>query len=351
MIKNNKKIFIFAIIFLIIVVFIFKLIHTNKNLKESNIITEDENSLFGELNSLSSWVTYWDLDVDDEIMELENKLDSLSYFAAYFNNNNEIVLPEKLLTYYNNTNLYKFKKYISIVNDIVYDDGTSSVKNKEVLSKVLSDDTARRNHIKEIIDLAKKYDFDGVEIDYEQIKEDISLWKDFLLFIKDLYSEATFNNLELRVLLEPNAPIDKLEFVEGPTYVMMCYNLHGAFSGPGEKANEKFIKDLMEKMKKINSNKAFAIPTGGFQWSEDGKTKAVSELEVNKIKKQYNVELKRDDKSKYLYFNYTDENKVKHEVWYADNVTLKDLYIPINQWGYEVNLWRLGGNLFENTNR
>ena len=108
MIKNNKKIFIFAIIFLIISVFILKLINENKNIKESNIITEDENPLFGELNNLSSWITYWDLNVDDEIMELDNKLGSLSYFAAYFDDNNQLVLPEKLLKYYNDTNLMNF---------------------------------------------------------------------------------------------------------------------------------------------------------------------------------------------------------------------------------------------------
>ena len=347
MIKNNKKIFIFAIIFLIISVFILKLINENKNIKESNIITEDETPLFGELNNLSSWITYWDLNVDDEIMELDNKLGSLSYFAAYFDDNNQLVLPEKLLKYYNDTNLYKFKKYISIVNDIVYDDGTSSIKDKEVLSKVLSDETARRNHINEIIDLAKKYDFDGIEIDYEQIKEDISLWKDFLLFIKDLYSESTSNNLELRVLLEPNVPIDKLNFIEGPTYVMMCYNLHGAFSGPGEKSNQEFIKELIDKMKKVPGEKSFAIPTGGFDWADNGNTKSISEIEAKQMLGENKIEAKRDDKTQYLYFNYTDKENIKHEVWYADQVTIRHLSEVIIEEGYDVSLWRLGGNLFD----
>ena len=357
MIKKHRKIYILigVLILTIISIFLLKLINNKKNIEENNVTTQrnnlstnvDNQELFMNLNDLSSWVVYWDLNVDKEIKKLDNKLGNLSYFGANFNESNELVIPEKLIEYYNETKPYNFKKYITIVNDVVYDNGKSSLKDKGVLSKVLSDEVSRENHINEIIDLAKKYEFDGIEIDYEQIKEDLGLWDNFLLFIRDLYNESNSNNLDLRVLLEPNAPMDKLNFIEGPTYVMMCYNLHGSFSNPGEKANVKFIKDLIEKMEVINSNKSFAIATGGFDWSEDGKTKAVSELEVNKIKNQYNIDVNRDDNSKYLYFNYIDENKTKHEVWYADKITLKYLYSPIIDSGYDVSLWRLGGNLFK----
>ena len=346
--KNNKKTIILVGILILIVIAILALIllNTKKGIKEKNKVYEEKITLFEELDTLSSWVTYWDLNADREIMELDNKLSSLSYFAANFNDSNELVIPDKLIKYYNDTKQYNFKKYITIVNDIVHNDGTSSVKDIEVLSKVLRDENSRKNHIKEIIDLATEYGFNGIEVDYEQIKDDMGLWNEFLLFIKELYNEAINNNLELRVLLEPNSPIDKLNFIEGPTYVMMCYNLHGSFSKPGEKANEKFIQDLIEKMESINSKKAFAIATGGFDWEEGGRTKAVSEIEANKIKEKYNVDVNRDDNSKYLYFNYIDKNNVKHEVWYGDKVTLKYLYNPIIESGYDVNIWRLGGNLF-----
>lgn len=356
MIKKHRKIYILigVLILTIISIFLLKLINKKKNIEENNVTTPrnnlstnaDNEELFVNLNDLSSWVVYWDLNVDKEMKKLDNKLSSLSYFAANFNESNELVIPEKLIEYYNETKPYNFKKYITIVNDVVYDNGKSSLKDKGVLSKVLSDEVSRKNHINEIIDLAKNYEFDGIEIDYEQIKEDLGLWDNFLLFIKELYSNASSNNLELRVILEPNAPIDKLEFIEGPTYVMMCYNLYGPFSEPGEKANKKFIEDLIEKMKSIGSDKKFAIATGGFDWGENGKTKSVSELEANKIISEYNVDVKRDDNSKYIFFYYIDKDNIKHEVWYADKVTLEYLYKTITEAGYEVSLWRLGGNLF-----
>lgn len=356
MIKKHRNIYILigVLILIIISLVLFKLIDKNRTVEENNVTTPrnnlstnvDNEDLFADLNHLSSWVVYWDLNVDEEIKTLDNELSSISYFAVNFNEKNQLVIPEKLIEYYNETKTYNFKKYITIVNDVVYDNGKSSLKDKGVLSKVLSDEVSRKNHINEIIDLAKKYEFDGIEIDYEQIKEDLGLWDNFMLFINELYNNANSNDLDIRVILEPNVPFDKLEFIKGPTYVMMCYNLYGPFSEAGEKANEKFIEELIEKMEKVDSDKEFAIATGGFDWGEKGKTKSVSELEANKILREYNVDVQRDDNSKYLYFYYMDKENVKHEVWYADKVTLEYLFKTVIESGYDVSLWRLGGNLF-----
>ena len=145
MIKKHRKIYILigALILTIISIFLLKLINNKKNIEENNVTTPrnnlstnvDNQELFMNLNDLSSWVVYWDLNVDKEIKKLDNKLGSLSYFGANFNESNELVIPEKLIEYYNETKPYNFKKYITIVNDVVYDNGKSSLKDKGVLSK------------------------------------------------------------------------------------------------------------------------------------------------------------------------------------------------------------------------
>ncbi len=358
MIKKRRDIYslfgVLILIILIISILLVKLMDNKKKIKNDNITTPSNNqstnvgneNLFTDLNRLSAWIVYWDLDVDEEMKILDKKLSSLSYFAANFNEENQLVIPDKLIEYYNESKSYNFKKYITIVNDVVYDNGKSTLKDKDILSKVLSDEVSRTNHVDEIIELAKRYDFDGIEIDYEQIKDDLDLWYNFMLFINELYESANSNGLDIRIILEPNVPFDKVDFVKGPTYVMMCYNLHGPFSEPGVKSNKKFIEDLIEKMEKIDSNKEFAIATGGFDWGKDGKTNSVSELEAKKILSEYNVEVQRDSDSKYLYFYYTDKKNVKHEVWYADKITLEYLFNVVIESGYDFSLWRLGGNLF-----
>lgn len=346
--KYKRKFILIGIIILLIGSVVLKnVLKKDGSIEIPNKISQKKNNdIFSDIDNLTSWIVYWDLNVDSEINMLNKKLSSISYFAVNFNENNDLIVPEKLEMYYNKTKSYNYEKYITIVNDIVNDDGTSLLKDKEILNILLSDELSREKHINDIIYLAKEYGFDGIEIDYEQIKDDLYLWGNFILFINELYNQALDNNLKLRVILEPNAPIDRLNFMEGPTYVMMCYNLHGGFSEPGEKSNQEFIEELIDKMKDVPGEKVFAIATGGFDWQDNGNTKSVSEIEAKQILLENNIEAKRDDKSKYLYFSYTDKENIKHEVWYADQTTLEYLSNVIVEAGHEVSLWRLGGNLF-----
>lgn len=314
--------------------------------KDNNLAFTEETKVFqNDINNLSAWVVYWDLNCDKEIKNLDKKLKNISYFAVNFNSNNELIMPEKLINYYNETKSSNYNKYITIVNDKINSDGSSLLKDTNLLKALLSNSDLRSKHIEEIINLAGKYNFDGIEIDYEQIKNDMKLWDDYILFINELYQRAEKEGLKLRVLLEPSIPFDKLSFDEGPTYVMMCYNLHGGFSKPGEKANPKFIMDLIEKMRKVPGKKDFAIATGGFNWASNGKTTSVSEIEANCILKEYGAKVKRDNESQCLFFNYKDEENIEHEIWYADSITLKSWMKVIMEKGYDISIWRLGGNL------
>ncbi len=346
--NNVRKSFIFAglVISLITVIFI-TVSSKEANSKSKDVALNKDTKVFAEnINNLSAWVVYWDLNSDKEIKTLDKKLKNISYFAANFNSNNQLVMPEELINYYNKTKSYDYNKYITIVNDKVNDDGSHSLKDTNLLKALLSNPDSRSKHIEEIINLAVKYDFDGIEIDYEQIKNDIKLWDDYIPFINELYQKAENKGLKLRVVLETNTPFDKLSFPEGPTYVLMCYNLHGGFSKPGEKANPEFIRNSIEKMSKVPGKKDFAIATGGFNWASNGKTTSVTEAEASNLLKKYNAKAERDTESQCLFFNYKDENNIKHEVWYADKVTLESWMKVITEKGYDISIWRLGGNLF-----
>ena len=48
----------------------------------------------------------------------------------------------------------------------------------------------------------------------------------------------------------------------------------------------------------------------------------------------------------YINFKYSDEKGKEHEVWYADTETINELMKVIDDNGYRVSIWRLGGNLF-----
>jgi spore germination protein len=351
--KKVKNTWIFIIVTLIVSMFLQGCSRENnlsENNKEENeqIVDNDNKETFDvNIDNLSAWVAYWDLDVQGELMSLDKQLKEISYFAAYFDLNNELTMPKQLINYYDKTRHEDYIKYLTIVNDKINSDGSSSLKNTDLLKSLLADSNLRSKHVKEIIDLTSQYGFNGIEIDYEQIKGDMELWNNYLLFIKELYNECDKIGLKLRVILEPNTPFDNLEFVEGPTYVMMCYNLHGGFSKPGEKANPKFIKELMDKMKSVPGDKKFAIATGGFNWASDGKVTSLSEVEAQGLVKEYVVKEERDTESQGLVFKYTDRNSIEHEVWYADKNTLNSWMKVIEEEGYGISIWRLGGNVFQ----
>lgn len=346
---RKRLIFVGSVILLVVLIPVIYITVSSKesNSKNKDVALDKDTKVFGEnINNLSAWVVYWDLNSDKEIKTLDEKLKNISYFAANFNSNNELRMPEELINYYNKTKDYKYNKYMTVVNDKLNDDGSYSLKDTNLLKSLLSNPDSRSKHIEEIINLAVKYGFDGIEIDYEQIKNDIKLWDNYILFINELYQKAEKGGLKLRVVLETNTPFDKLSFAEGPTYVLMCYNLHGGFSKPGEKANPEFIRNSIEKMSKVPGKKDFAIATGGFNWASNGKTTSVTEAEASNLLKKYNAKAERDDKSQCLFFNYKDEDNIEHEVWYADKTTLESWMKVITEKGYNISIWRLGGNLF-----
>ncbi|SQC01935.1 hypothetical protein [Clostridium tetanomorphum] len=100
-------------------------------------------------------------------------------------------------------------------------------------------------------------------------------------------------------------------------------------------------------MSKVPGKKNFAIATGGFDWASNGKTMAVSEAEVKSILKKYNTKVQRHNESQCLFFNYKDEDNIEHEVWYGDITTLNFWMKGIAEKGYDISIWRLGGNLFQ----
>lgn len=123
--------------------------------------------------------------------------------------------------------------------------------------------------------------------------------------------------MTLHVVLEPSFPFD-VKLPNGPSYTVMAYNVHGYHSGPGAKATFSFLNDLVKKIKKSNQDLAIAFATGGFDWGAEGKTVALTELEVEQILAETQAEKKRDKTSGAVYFTYIDDSRISHEIWYAD---------------------------------
>lgn len=299
-----------------------------------------------------SWNVYWDQESSLEELEiLGERLTSLSHFAAYFDSQNNLFIPETLINFYEESkdlnDGYQYDHYLTFVNDKINEDGSSSLKDRALLHDLLATDATRKEHIQDILQLVRERQFDGIEIDYEAIKDDLALWNDFATFIQELYQAASAENISLRVLFEPSAPLDSLGLPEGPEYVMMAYNLNGFGTEAGPKADREFIIEMVEKLKELPGHITLALATGGFDWQADIVV-ALTEVQAETLRQSHNVESRRDEESQYLVFNYVDEDNKEHEVWYADYNTLKYMMDVSSELGINsFALWRMGGNIYE----
>ncbi len=313
---------------------------------EDNQTTQPEKD-----RKISVWTTYWDTeDLKKEIREISSSIENISYFAAYFDKDGKLFIPEKVNETYkmvnDNYSKQNFGSYLSIVNDLVEEDGRSSLKDTKLLYALLSSKSSVEKHIEEIVRIVVDNGYEGIEIDYEGMKEDLELWSLFVDFLENLQVDAERENLNLKVLLEPNFPVESIILPEGPEYTIMCYNLHGIGTKPGPKADKNFILNMLAKMKNLPGNIGFAMATGGFKFYED-KVEQLSERQAVELAKIYNSEIIRDRESNALYFSYI-ESDVKYEIWYSDHKTLDYWFSIVEDKGegkYGLSLWRLGGNI------
>lgn len=303
-----------------------------------------------DTSDISVWYPYWDYaTADAELKAIGDNLDTICFFAAYYDVNNKPFIPEDTTKTYNklskNGTLKSRNTYLTFVNDKLLEKG-SSLKDTDLLYALIGNEELARQHVADVIALTKSLGCAGVEIDYEAIKKDYALWDLFNSFVTELAQETSNEGLGLRIVFEPSAPFQNYTWPSGAEYVMMCYNLHGYGTEPGPKANPSWIKELAVKMNTLPGSKNLAFATGGFDFTEGGNVAQIGQADAVAIKSQKNAEAQRDPASGALWFSYTDESGLTHQVWYADQDTI-NLWIQAAREGgiNRISIWRLGGNL------
>ncbi|MDE7132087.1 MAG: glycosyl hydrolase [Lachnospiraceae bacterium] len=297
--------------------------------------------------SYSLWNAYWNLEgVEAQTEELAVHVKNVNFFAAYYDKDDTAFIPQATTDFFAaNGEDYKkrgWNRYLTVVNDKINEDGSSSLKSPELLYRLLEKEEVYKAHADSLIALAKDAGYDGLEIDYENIRKDNTLWEYYMSFIAYLYDRCTAEGLLLRVVIETNINADKIPWVEGPVYSVMCYNLYGSHSGPGPKADHEFLQTVMNKMRYVPGTVDYALANGGFDWGKDGSVVSLTTKQAEMLMSEYEVSYKVDE-SGAKYYSYQDESGVSHEVWYGDQETLEQWMKWLQDGGnWDYSLWRLG---------
>jgi poly-beta-1,6 N-acetyl-D-glucosamine synthase len=199
---------------------------------------------------------------------------------------------------------------------------------------VLLNNTAiRQRFIKSLVDTLNKYGLQGVNIDFEELKEKNN--EHLVKFQKELFRALHPQNKLVTIDISPNnEDYDYKALAEYNDYiVLMAYDQHYDESVPGPISDQKWVEAALDQTaKEVPSSKIIlGMADYGYDWSDSGRGESISYQDALALAEKYNAVIDYDNDSYNLHFSYVnkefDEDRnlnvmVKHEVWFTDAGTI-----------------------------
>lgn len=316
-----------------------------------------------------AWIPYWDQPAALESYQLNREqISHVSFFWYYLDQQGEIqqymyadTSADHILQVKSNGD----KAYALIANlpDLQPDDPAGGW-NRDIVRQVLEDSAARKQHINDLVSLAVDREFDGINIDYENLRrQDREL---YTTFIKELGSALDQIDKELAIALHPKTEEFKPSEDNGShaqdwvtlsnhadQLHIMGYGEHYPGSSPGPVASIQWLEKILLYLTSLDVDKdkfVMGIPLYAEVWNFDGPngTEGIKRdfnyQKIESLKLKYNsfVEHLVDLSSNRL--GYTDDNGNKH-IAYFENANSTGSKITLSRkYGVEnFAFWRIGG--------
>ncbi|MEC1750827.1 glycosyl hydrolase family 18 protein [Bacillus mojavensis] len=258
-------------------------------------------------------------------------ISSIATDTFAFDKNGRVIgdVPSKQLTYAEK-NKIKTWAVISNYNDAIYDfDGN-------LANRVMTDKTARKRFTDQLISLAKKHHYYGVNIDFEAVNpKDRSAYSSFIQYVSQALKKKhikTMVSVPAKSADNKNDdwswPYDYAKIGKYADYVqVMTYDEHGIWGEPGSVASTSWIKrSLQFSVKKIKANKVImGVPAYGYDWDlKDGSGSSAREWnDIKSLIKKQKAKQAFNKKTGSMTFSYIDKKKHKHVVWYENEKTIE----------------------------
>ena len=216
----------------------------------------------------------------------------------------------------------------------------------EVTSKIMNDYNKRQELINEIVVACVKYDLDGINIDFENMKqEDKDMYSRFIIELT-----PRIKDMGLVVSVDVTAPdggetwsmcFDRHVIGDVADYIVfMAYDQYGASSNKaGTTAGYNWVELSLKKFlntEEIDSDKIIlAIPLYTRLWTEDSSGKVIkqSTVSIKNINRLItnNIEKQWDDNLKQYYIEYKEGSYTK-KMWIEDEKSLKEKIKLVNNY-------------------
>jgi len=216
----------------------------------------------------------------------------------------------------------------------------------DLLDKVLLNKDKRHKLLVDIISKLKQYKLQGVNIDFEELKNERSI-SAMNSFQKELSDSLHKNGLILTQDIMPdNEDFDVKTLARYNDYLfLMAYDQHYSNSVPGPISEQRWIEKEMDKIaRRVPSNKiVLCLAAYGYDWPDGAAGEMTTYQQALSLAKEFNATIDFDNDSYNCDFEYTDYHKVHHTVNFIDagcnfnTMRFADEYSTAG-----VALWRLG---------
>ncbi|KIO53496.1 polysaccharide deacetylase family protein [Flavobacterium hibernum] len=236
-------------------------------------------------------------------------------------------------------------KIVPLINNINQSIGKEGDFDGDLIHRILHDKTKRERLISDIIKNLKKYDLQGINIDFEEFKEISD--EPIIAFQKELYGKLHSLGYIVSQDIMPNDDdfnIKKLSEYNDYMF-LMAYDEHYSGSTPGDISSQKWIERTLDQTaKEIPSSKIILCFAGyGYDWQKGSQATTITYNEAISLAKQYGATIKFNNDSYNNSFSYLDGNKKAHSVYFTDAATNFNIIRFADEYGVAgTALWRLG---------
>lgn len=216
---------------------------------------------------------------------------------------------------------------------------------------VLSNPVLRTKAIDNFEAYLKKYDLDGINVDFEMVPAEDR--DNLTAFMRELYDRLKPQGYIVSIDVFPKQD-EKNDVVAAYDYaglakyadkiMIMTYDNHGMWSGPGPLADIRWVENnLKYALKFIPKNKLYlGIAAYGYDWSAQG-TQSLEFQGIMDLAQRYGKTVQWDDTSKSPYFSYTANDGTAHTVWFENSESLKYKLALITKYDIAGGaMWKLG---------
>ncbi|MEN6411148.1 MAG: glycosyl hydrolase family 18 protein [Veillonellales bacterium] len=216
---------------------------------------------------------------------------------------------------------------------------------------VLTDPALRTKAVDSIETYIKKYDLDGINIDFESVPAQDR--NQLSAFMKELSARLKPQGYVISIDVFPKQDesndiamaYDYAQLAKSADKIMiMTYDYHGSWSDAGPVADVRWVENCLRyALQFIPKNKIYLGIAGyGYDWSSKG-VESLEYQPIMNLVQRFNVPVLWDQSAKSPHFSYTGTDGITHQVWYENKESLQYKLDLVNQYDIAgTALWKLG---------